>query len=403
MKKHYTMLAVAGLAASLSAYAAVPTDAQPFQLVVPNLKSGLEINLEGLLLRPSNSTLGYGVISPLTPANTPALPIVVDSSQTLAQVNPDYNFGFRVGLGYIFPNSGNDVQINWTHFDHSTTDSVTAGAGEELTTAAGIVLPNFTNNPRIIPIDQGVNLVIDNDVSPTVSSTVNFKADAIDLDVGQYLDVGTRLRMRMFGGLRFARVETNQTDSAAFGVNENLEIVGAAPVLLGVGSYAETDSFNSKFTGVGPRFGIDTSYHIANCFGIVGHVAGALLVGKVDDNTNSDLSLNLDATPTGIDFGFPNGEIASIGTSGSSSETRVVPAFDAKLGLDYTYIFANQAQLSLEAGYQWTQYINAVDKLSTGISGSIFEPETLTPSNVITHTSSSVGFDGPYLTLSYKM
>ena len=52
--KKFLVLATAGLSASLGAYAAIPTDAKPFQVIVPNIKAGPEIILEGLLLRPHN-------------------------------------------------------------------------------------------------------------------------------------------------------------------------------------------------------------------------------------------------------------------------------------------------------------------------------------------------------------
>lgn len=377
MKIKLLALATTTLAASLGAYAAVPTDAQPFQVVVPNLKSGVEVTLEGLLLRPSNSDLDYTTNSTPTIALTGGdLPVEITNNQTVSQVNPKYNFGFRVGLGYVFPDSGNDVQLNWTHFSKSSDDSVTAAPGSFLVTDLDVPLPSLSS-----PV-VGPNDTVSNAFNPTASSSVDFKYDAVDLDAGQYLDIGTRLRVRMFGGLRFARVESDRTDtySAAYNYvsNETGDFVAQA-------SYDETDNLDSKFNGVGPRMGFDTSYHIANCFGIVGHFAGALLVGSVDTTTNSNVVLGFNPDP---------GVLADINVNTSSNDnvTRVVPAFDAKLGLDYTYIFDNQSTLSLEIGYQWTQYIDAVDRLN----------ESAVP-GVVTRTTSSVGFDGPYLTLNWKV
>jgi hypothetical protein len=47
--KKFLVLAAAGLSASLGAYAAIPTDAKPFQVIVPNIKAGPEIILEGVV------------------------------------------------------------------------------------------------------------------------------------------------------------------------------------------------------------------------------------------------------------------------------------------------------------------------------------------------------------------
>ena len=177
-------------------------------------------------------------------------------------------------------------------------------------------------------------------------------------------------------------------ESGATAIEYCLIAVGLSIVIItavnGIGT-----TLNSKFTGVGPRFGLDTSYHLGNCFGVVGHVAGALLVGNTK-NDNSQQNFALAITPT------PGTVFTSQVNTSSDSVTRVVPALDAKLGLDYTYIFENQSMLSLEAGYQWTQYIDAVDRLSnTAVAG--------VGVGAVTRTTSSIGFDGPYLTLNWKV
>jgi len=396
MKKFSIALAAAGLAASLGAYAAVPTDAQPFQLVVPNLKSGIEITLEGLLLRPTNDNQQYATTSDFAFATTPGniVPITTTNAKSLSQANPDYNFGFRVGLGYIFPDSGNDVQLNWVHFNHSDdTSTTTNDAGEVLTTGFGVPLINLGNGvttPGFL-IDP---LTFSNLVggAPAASSSSDFKYDQVNLDVGQYLDVGTRLRLRMFGGLSYARVENNLSNSYFAGYNVSSATDVEDPIDFDA-TYAENDTLDSKFTGIGPRFGVDSSYHIANCFGFVAHVAGALYVGKVDSSTNQNITitaLDNNADP-GDTFATVTDVLDSSINTTTDNQWRVVPAFDAKLGLDYTYIAQNQSMFSIEAGYQWTQYIDAVDRLNNTALGGVYK------------TTSSVGFDGPYLTLNYKM
>ena len=113
------------------------------------------------------------------------------------------------------------------------------------------------------------------------------------------------------------------------------------------------------------------------------------VVGSVDDDTSQNLALAVTPNPGTV--------FTSQVNTNTDNTTRVVPTFDAKLGLDYTYIFENQSMLTLEAGYQWTQYINAVDTLSTTpIVGAV-------GLGSVTRTTSSVGYDGPYLTLNWKV
>lgn len=381
MSKLSAVFAAAALSASLGAYAATPTDAPAFGVNIPNLRGGIMVTLEGLLLRPTNNDLDYATVNQTTfsgfNTNTP----VVSIGNENQSVNPDYDFGFRVGVGYMFPDSGNDVQLNWTHFSHSNDGSTTADPGEILVTGIGVPLLNP------FPSDSGIT----GDVS--ANSNVDTKLDTVDLDVGQYVNFGTRLQARFFGGLQFSRVEQDSdNDYNAVYTNDLLP-----PATL---AYNEDDHFDSKFTGVGPRFGVDTSYNVWNCFGVVGHVAGALLVGKVDTSTNNDVNIGVSTggeDPDQFSVDFP----ASIDTD---NQWRVVPTFDAKVGLNYTWIFQNQSALTLEAGYQVTEFFNAVDTYANTISvGSSVEGVPVVVVNGTSKTTSDVGFDGPYLSLNYKM
>jgi len=304
MKKLTLSVIAAGLATVSAAYAATPTGSAPFQVTVPNLKAGPSFTLEGLFLRSTNSDLEYQQTNDIN-GNT--------QSHTLT---PGYGLGFGVGMGYVFPESGNDVQINWQHFNHSTTTD---------------------------PVG---------DASSSKSSDGTFKFDTIDLDVGQYLDIGTRFQTRLFAGLRYAALKQDVSNTT----------LTAATDFSDASSSVEDNV--SKFTGIGPRLGVDATYHINNSFGVVSHLATGLLIGNVDyDQTTTATTGNSTIT--------------------TDTQTRVVPEFDAKLGFDYTVPFKDQASnMTVEAGYQVTQYVDAIDSQnSTG----------------------GIGFNGPYLNLNFKM
>jgi hypothetical protein len=397
-KKFPLALATAGLTASLGAFAAMPTDAAPFQLVVPNLKSGIDITLEGLYLQPTNSDLDYATV-----ANTTASGLVVTNNTNVQTVDPDYNFGFRVGLGYTFEDSGNDVQLAWTHFNHTDSDSVTPDYGSVLSTRYGVGAPLFYAHN----LSQNGGTEV-NDVH--ASSDVKTKLDSVDLDVGQYVDVGTRLRLRMFAGLRFAEVTSDMANT--YSANDVDSTVGTKPPETTTTiDTVLVENYNSKFTGIGPRVGVDSVYHIGNCFGIVAHAAVALLVGEVESDSNG--SFNSVRTTTG---GAPevtvnltdlegDGSVTVIGTLDSNDSSRVVPVLDAKLGLNYSHAFENESILTIEGGYQATQYIDAVDRLDGSASGVSTSPQAgPVPASVqSSRTTSSVGFNGPYLSLNWKV
>lgn len=379
MKKFSLAIATAALTASLGAYAALPTTAAPFQLEIPNLKAGLEVTLEGNLLRPTNSNLDYvGVDSFAFSGVFAPGPWTFNTAQQVNSVQPGYDFGFRVGLGYVFPNSGNDVQLNWTHFDNSYDATTFGGPNATLITGAGI--------PLITPTG-----VFGFDIPSSISATSNLdvKMDAVDLDVGQYVNIGTRLQMRFFGGLRAARVENNKTNSysAVYDVSD----VFANPVGTNIFSYNEVDVLNSKFRGIGPRFGIDSSYHVWNCFGIVAHVAAAMLVGDVDTTTTGTSVIDLNPN-----LGLGVLPLTTTSATNTDDSNRIVPAFDAKLGIDYTWEFQNRSSLSIEAGWQVTQYIDAVDQYNNNIGNGFGLGNN-------DQSTTSIGFDGPYLSLNFHV
>lgn len=360
--KRKSILLAAAVSASLSAYAAVPTGAAPFQIVVPNLKSGVEFTLEGLYLQPTESDLDYAGV-----ANTVSSSPTFVTNADVETLNPDYNFGFRVGLGYVFPDSGNDVQLSWFHFDNDTTDNANFLGSD---TGSGVVITPVFGFWELESADSSV----------AASSRQDVQVDAIDLDVGQYISIGTRLTARLFAGLRYAQVKSDITNTYSGNFPEEADEDEVDSV-----TGAEVDYFNSKFNGIGPRFGVDTSYNVWDCFGVVGHFAAAFLVGQVESSTNASFST------TTTDSGFSTVTGSSLSVTADNS-TRVVPVFDAKLGLDYSWPFANDtSRLSIEAGYQWTQYIDVVDHLEANGSGSFVR------------NTSSLGFNGPYLSLNYKM
>lgn len=389
MKKLPVVLATAGLTASMGVFAAFPTDAAPFQVVVPNLKSGFDITFEGLYLQPTNSDLDYATVSGFTSSGDGT---TITGNVNVKTVDPDYNFGFRVGLGYTFQDSGNDVQLSWTHFDNNDSASFTVPNEYVMISRLGV------------PFPVGIGSIIFDDDEPGfdsayASSEAKTKLDSIDLDVGQYVDIGTRLRMRMFAGLRVAQVRSDLNNHyQGMLTTEELDDDELITEELTVTGY---ENFNSKFTGIGPRFGVDSAYHIGNCFGVVGHASFALLVGQ----TKTDTNFHYNATT------LENGEFDESydvnGYINSDDTTRVVPVLDAKLGLDFSHEFDNGGVLTIEGGYQWTQYIDAIDRLDTG--SSVLEPiddgEMVGLSSAVNveRTTSSVGFNGPYLSLNWKV
>lgn len=335
MKKISFGLTTALLLASPQIFAATPTKSLPFEVTVPSLEPGVEFNIEGLYLRPTNSDIDYATVNPAN-TNTNSL------SYGVKTIHPTYNFGFKLGIGYIFPESGNDLHLNWTHFSNSTSNSSSAAAGE-------VIEPNY-------------GLGSYGSFNQAYGKLQN-RYDAIDADAGQFMDVGTRLRLRFFGGLRYAEINSDITSSVTNGNAVNYQVNNS------------TNRNNSRFIGLGPRLGIDGVYHLNHNFGITWGFAGSTLAGKIKSNENV-----IDTTANGT---------STVTSTSTNNVNRLVPNLDAKIGLDYSV----DSAVTVEGGYKFSQYFGAVDRFNfVGV-----------PALGINRVTSNIGFNGPYLSLNVKI
>jgi hypothetical protein len=141
--------------------------------------------------------------------------------------------------------------------------------------------------------------------------------DALNAEFGQLVELSQASKVRVHSGVQYARVNSSI----------NRGIVGTG--------------YNSDYNGFGPRIGADLNYVFGNGFGVYGKSAAGLLVGT---SSFSDL-----VTPDTL----------------SNTNTKVVPEFDAKIGVNYAYALA-QGNLVFDAGYMWVDYFNIHQNTNSG-------------------------------------
>lgn len=209
-----------------------------------------------------------------------------------------WHWGFQLEGSYHF-NTGNDVTLSWYHVD-----------------------TNWKN------VDLDVT-----GVDPLFHGDLNYKNrwDAVNGELGQFVDFSANKKMRFHGGFQFASIKRNAQG-----------FVHPAQTYTGF-------SGETEYNGFGPRTGLDMNYVFGNGFGVYAKAATALLVGTSKNSLNT--------------YNDAGTQVLGL----SNSRTAIVPELEAKLGAAYSYAMA-QGDLTLDAGYMWFNYFHGLNSTSRGVN-----------------------------------
>lgn len=348
MKK--CLLGAAVLAASLSAQAALHTGSDAKTVCVPSLKGGFQVGLTGAWMDTSYAQNYYAIQDQAISTGHPV--------GELVKVDFDHCFDYGIMVGYVIPNTGNDVRLSYFHIDHDKDDSVgqlpfqSEGQRSRLWTTYGQVDDDYVEFAR------------------SASANIEITGHNVDLEVGQHIDVGCNMDLRLFIGASYAEVDKKMS----------VRYIGE-PGTQDAGRIEDV-RLDSEFKGFGPRLGLDATYALGAGFGVVGHFAAAAYYGELD-------SLSLVSVPTSAD---QLGRVEQTSTN-YKDEDAIVPGCDIRLALDYSYRACNGTVISLEGGYWVKHYFNGVSFIHlTGDGNGLFD-------NHITDNLQDIGFGGFYATL----
>jgi len=316
---------------SASAYAGAVAEPMPvsndINVTAPDQSGMWSFGATAVFMQPSNKSFNYADV------NTVGLNGTQFSSTTdNKSVDEGYGWWFGADVTYAFPGNGRDVTLAYEGLHTNTTNNASAGDTSVLSSTF-----------------SGLSYL-------TAEGETKTNYDAGDLVFGQKLDVGSRIRLHPFMGVRYAHINTQ--DSGAYGDGADSSAVFGTDVATGLPTVFPTSTSSSEsaklentFNGIGPRFGSDAQVNLGQGFSIRGRLGLSALIG----------SRSVDASGLVSYYDVNDAVVGSItGKDNSESETRVVPEIDGRLGLNYTYNFDSNMALGMEAGWQATNYFNVV-------------------------------------------
>lgn len=275
-------------------------------VTVPCEKKGFSFAADALYVQTNN----VGAVTNTVTGSDSGTASTSTLNADIASLSPDWNWGFQLAAAYYF-GTGNDVNLNWTHFVHTTNQTNSA--------STGVITGDYLSDSLATEanIDQ-------------ISTSLNNNFNSLNLELGQLVHFGEHVSTRFHAGLQWAQIDETLTQT---GLNTSNTLA------------SDNNSIDSDFDGIGPRFGMDSSYDFGNGFSVFGNLAASVLVG----------SINTSSTET---FTDADGNVAGSITTSSDTGNTVVPEAEAKLGVRYTKALA-QGDLSAEVGYQAVNYWDA--------------------------------------------
>jgi len=176
----------------------------------------------------------------------------------------EWDWGFRVGLGYNFAHDGWDAYLHYTYFDTSGSDSSRAGLNSTLVPLQGAA--------QIVGQVGDVNAVFQ--FCESAKSQYDLDYNALDLELGRAYFVSGKLSFRPHWGLKTAWIDQEQITRYTGGTRVGDD--------LGLGVSTVHIKGDCDFWGLGPRAGVESKWHLGYGFSIFGNIAGGLLFGYYD-------------------------------------------------------------------------------------------------------------------------
>lgn len=241
------------------------------------------------------------------------------------QMEFDWDWGIRVGLGYNFEHDGWDVRGQYTWWDGDGSSSTRAGLSSSVIPLRGSAF--LTDLPQTNVVETPFLFCT------SAKSLFDVDYQAIDLELGRDYYITSTLSFRPFWGLKNAWIDLEQkTRYTGGGQLPNNQ--GVSP--LGISGNTVHVKETSDFWGIGPRTGVDSRWYMGQGFSIFGNLSGALLWGYFDVDHKEKYSA-IEASRIHL----------------HANRHAFSPTLQFQLGLRYdTYLYEHRNHLGIGIGFE---------------------------------------------------
>lgn len=229
-------------------------------------------------------------------------------------IDTSYNWGYNLGIGYHFPVSGTDVNLDYTNINSSDTHRI--WRNDLLLEGGGLTGPFGWGSGKI-----------------------EFDYESLDLTAGHAFVVNPSFAINYYGGLSYLHLTKDMTI-------EGRNVFNRAVIEGG-----------TSYKGFGPTFGIGGScypFAMAPQFSVIGDVKASFYYGTLDSYDRL-FDHNIDFSHTFVTH-LPDEKV-------------VVPGVNAKLGLNYVFPVQGM-RINTQLGYSLSDYFSVTKDSSYSASNS---------------------------------
>ena len=326
----------------------------------PDYKYGL--NFEALFLKPSTQ-LNSAMVTDLLNVSTP-LP-----QWNIVNAPANYHFAFDLGAKLVVRSKETVLKGNWEHYLSSEVRAQqNVSAVTQTVDSSSFAYPAGYGTPTVYK--QGFGAVA-------------YQRDKMNLVYGQLVEVGKNLKVGLFGGVSFTRLHVATTE--LYATNAVAAVPNTSPAVAPVSRQIDTAS---SFSGVGPEFSMDLSYHLHKGLSFV-------MSETVDFLTGTEKTTTLFTTVNPALEGAISRNNEAAQAIVGKGQLEIVPVFSQKIGLQYELPFRSHCEFQVEFGYFSQIYLNALNAYEVDAQQSA----TVITSMSVHNRMSNFALSGPYFKL----